>query len=169
MHVNYITLIQSLLPEIMRITTDTLDIIISYTCHTGHWYTVISDTVISYTCITVTRSLLLHVLVASLHEHSCTLDTVISYKHWLHWILLFHIFVSLITLIRYTCTSGTCITFTRVLCTVIICTCRMNSPVFMLWLFLYSCCNGLLFLLHGYSCIPVTWLYPVILIWYSCY
>ena len=134
----------------------------------GLWANIL-DTVISRTSITVTRTLLFYVLVSYLHEHSSILDTAISYKHWLHWTLLFHVFVSLITLTRYICTSDTRITVTRVLYTVITCTCHMDSPVYMLRLFLYSYCNGLLFMLHGCSYIPVTWLYPLIPIWYSCY
>jgi len=92
----------------------------------------ILNTAISCASIIVRQTLLFHVLVSSLHEHSSTLDTAISCRHWLHWTLLFHVSVSLITLIHYTCTSGTCIFVTRVLYTIITCTCYMDSLVYML-------------------------------------
>jgi len=115
-----------------------------------HWY---MDTLMYYT-----QSLLhgystpsFHVLVSLLHEHYYFM----YWYHWLHW--------------HCTCTFGTCITVARVLYTVITCICRMDSPMYMLWLFLHFFCNGLLFLLRDYSCISATWLYLVILICYSCY
>ena len=99
---------------------------------------------------------LFHVLVSLLHEHSSILDNTISYRHWLYWTLLFHVFESLITLIRYICTFGTCITVTRVLYSVITYTCHMDSPVYMLWLFY-------IFLLQWIT-VLVTWIFL-----YSCF
>ena len=134
-----------------------------------HWY---MDTLIYYTLSLLHRysTPLFHELISQLHGHCSSIDKYHWYTDTLvHWTLLFHLFVLQITLRCYTCTSGTCITIAQVLYTIITCTCRMDSLVYMLWLFMYSCCNGLLFLLHDYACIPVTWLYPVILIWYSCY
>jgi len=120
----------------------------------------ILNTVISYTNITVTWTLLFHVLVSSLHKHSSTLNIAISYRHWLYCTLLFHIFVSLITLIRYTCTCSICITVTQVLYTIIICTHHMDSSVYMHWLFLYSCCRD-----HCY----ITWIIATWIFLYSRY
>ena len=54
--------------------------------------------------------------------------------------MLFHLLASLFTWICYTCISYACIIVTLVLYVVIACICHMDSLVYILWLFQYSCC-----------------------------
>ena len=135
----------------------------------GHRYTTNIWTLLRYVPGQYCR---LHVLVSlfTIHGHGCTLGNVLSYKHLIHLTLLLHVLVPPVTRIRYGCISYTCITVTWVIYTVTTYTCRMNLFVYMLWLFLYSCCMGhyswymdiFVFRLHDYILLLMS-------IWYSCY
>jgi len=135
--------------------TLTLSSYLNHHWHTGHYYNMFLDTIILCASIIVIRTLLFYVLVSSLHEHYSTLDT--SYIEHHYFIYLYHWSIDTLHLYfwhlyhRYTGTL---------------------HYYYMYLLYGFTCVHALIvfvFRLHGYSCIPIKWLNPVILIWYSCY
>jgi len=151
------------------------------TCTLTHRYVNIIYTI----TVTWIATPLFHVLVSPSHGHSHTLNTICHVStHYTRYcyFMLFHVHVSLLH--RYWDSRHYCCMFVNHWYTdtllhwiplhgyslhsyfMFLHHCYIDLPIYMHWLSLYVLLRGSLFishelLLHGYSCIPVTWLFPV--------